>query len=234
MIPIYDDNPTRRLTWLTIALVLVNVAVFVYETTLSAEELSHLIGTWAFVPAAFFADPTSPHQLITILTAAFIHGGWLHLGGNMLYLWVFGNNIEDSFGGWRFVLFYACAAAVATFAQAASDPGSTVPLVGASGAVAGVLGAYVVLYPGVRVMTLVPIFFYLELAAIPAVFTIGFWFALQLIQGLESIGGTALGGGVAWWAHVGGFVFGLTVAAPLALARMNRSRRGRVAASRKA
>lgn len=229
MIPIYDDNPTRRFTWLTMALVMANVTVFAYETSLPSQELAHAIGAWAFTPSAFFADPTSPHQLLTIATASFLHGGWLHLGGNILYLWIFGNNIEDLFGPWRFVLFYGCAAAVATFAQAAADPTSTVPLIGASGAIAGVLGAYVTLFPRARVMTIIPIFLYLELAAIPSAFVIGFWFVLQLVQGLGSIGGTTGDAGVAWWAHVGGFVFGMGVAAPIALARAHGGRARRPA-----
>lgn len=224
MIPIYDDNPTRRFTWLTITLVLANVVVFAYELSLSPAELNALIARWAFTPSAFFAAPTDPQQLATVVTAAFMHGGWLHLGGNLLYLWIFGNNIEDRLGSWRFGLFYLLSAAVATFAQAAAEPGSAVPVVGASGAIAGILGAYLVLFPRARVMTLIPIFFYIELAAVPSAFVIGFWFVLQLVQGLGSIG-AATAGGVAWWAHVGGFVFGLVIMAPVAAVHATRQAR---------
>lgn len=226
MIPLYDDNPTRRFPWVTIAFIAMNVAAFIYELTLTAEGLNELFGTYAFTAAHFFADPTSPAQLMTLATAMFLHGGWLHLLGNMLYLWIFGNNIEDRLGRVRFVLFYLLAGAVASLAQAGFGPESTVPLVGASGAIAGVLGGYVVLFPRARVVTLIPIVFYLELAAIPAGFVIGFWFLVQLAQGVGSITAADAGGGVAWWAHVGGFAFGLITLTPLAL-RDGLSRRKR-------
>jgi membrane associated rhomboid family serine protease len=175
----------------------------------------------------FFDAPTSAASLLSIVTAMFLHGGWLHLGGNMLYLWIFGNNIEDRLGKLRFIAFYLGCGALASLTQAFIDPESTVPLVGASGAIAGVLGAYLVLYPRARVVTVIPIFFIIELATVPAVFVIGLWFLLQLAQGIGSIGTMT---GVAWWAHVGGFLAGVTAVAPLAatdLLRRVRARRQR-------
>ncbi len=229
MIPLYDDNPTRHFPWVTTAFIALNVAVFLYELSLAEPGLTALFATYAFTAAHFFANPASPEQLITLVSATFLHGGWLHLLGNMLYLWIFGNNIEDRLGSVRFVLFYFIAGAIAVLAQAAFEPGSTVPLVGASGAIAGVLGGYVVLFPRARVITLIPIIFYLELAAIPAGFVIGFWFLMQIAQGVGSIADAAGTSNVAWWAHVGGFAFGALTLAPLAIrdgaARRRRSRR---------
>lgn len=216
MIPLHDDNPTRRFGWLTLALVLGNVAMFAIEITMGAEQLAGLLATWAFVPARL-SDPASmPLALVTIPTSAFLHAGWLHLGGNMLYLWIFGNNIEDRLGPLRFGLFYLACAAGAAIGQTIATPDSTTPMVGASGAIAGVLGAYLLLFPRARVVTVIPILFYLELAALPAAFVIGFWFLLQVAQGLTALGGT-LESGVAWWAHIGGFATGMILVAPLAL-----------------
>jgi membrane associated rhomboid family serine protease len=217
MIPLHDDNPTRRFPWLTVLLIAANAAVFGLEATMDAPELTAFVTQWGFVPARYFAAPLDPAQLITILTAMFIHGGWLHVIGNMLYLWIFGNNIEDRLGAIRFLAFYLVCGAAATFAQAFAAPNATVPMIGASGAIAGVLGAYLLLFPGARVITLIPIFFYIEVAALPAAFVIGFWFVLQLAQGVASIGMVA-NGGVAWWAHVGGFAAGVVLALPMVAA----------------
>jgi membrane associated rhomboid family serine protease len=140
----------------------------------------------------------------------FLHGGFLHIAGNMLYLWVFGNNVEDRMGRIPFILFYLAAGVVAVYAQVLTDPHSTVPLIGASGAIAGTLGAYLVMFPHARVLTLVPIFFFLQVAELSAVIVLGFWFVLQALQGVGSLGGQV--GGVAWWAHIGGFVFGALIA----------------------
>jgi len=216
MIPLHDDNPTRRFGWLTLALILGNTAVFAVEITMPADALARLIDTWAFVPARLTDPTTAPMALVTIVSAAFLHAGWLHLGGNMLYLWIFGNNIEDRLGPIRFGLFYLACAAGAAIGQTLASPESTAPMVGASGAIAGVLGAYLVLFPRARIVTLIPILFYLELAALPAAFVIGFWFVIQIAQGLTALGGT-LESGVAWWAHIGGFATGILLVAPLGL-----------------
>jgi len=225
MIPIHDDNPTHNFPWLTITLIAANLAIFGYEITRTPAELARLIETWAFVPARLSDPATALPAALTILTSAFLHAGWLHVGGNMLYLWIFGNNIEDRLGPIRFAVFYLACAAAAAVAQTFAAPDSTVAMVGASGAIAGILGAYLVLYPRARVVTLVPIFFYVELAALPSAFVIGFWFVLQIAQGLTALGGT-MESGVAWWAHIGGFAAGVLFVAPILVrdtgARMKR------------
>lgn len=224
MIPIHDDNPTQRFPIVTIALLVLNVAVFGYEVTREPAQLVTIFETYGFVASRFFADPMASAGLLSVLTSMFLHGGWLHLGGNMLYLWIFGNNVEDRLGRVRFTLFYLACGAAGSLAQAFVDPASTVPLVGASGAIAGVLGAYLVLYPRARVVTVIPVFFIIEMASVPAIFVIGLWFLLQLAQGVGSLGSAT---GIAWWAHVGGFAVGLLVASPLALADAIRRWRAR-------
>ncbi len=232
MIPIHDENPTRRFPWLTVTLISVNIAVFAYELTRTPAQLTELIGAWAFVPAGLASLGTAGHAFVTVFASAFLHGGVLHIAGNMLYLWVFGNNIEDRLGPLAFGGFYAACALGAAAAQTMATPASLVPMVGASGAIAGVLGAYLILYPRARVVTVVPVFLYLELAALPAGFVIGFWFLLQIAQGVTSLGGT-MQGGVAWWAHIGGFATGVVLAAPIAM-RDTLARRRRRTASRRA
>jgi len=227
VIPIKDENPTRRTPWVTILFIAANLAVFAYQTTLDPAALQAFWLRWAFVPARFLASPLSPAELTTIFSAMFMHAGWVHVGGNMLYLWIFGNNIEDRFGHLGFAGFYLVAGIVATLAQMAVAPTSTVPNLGASGAVAGVLGAYILLFPGASVLTIIPIFIFIEVARVPAYLVIGFWFVLQLGNGLASLGPQlATSGGVAWFAHIGGFVVGLVLALPAALAARGR-RRGR-------
>ena len=224
MIPIKDDNPTRRFPLVTVALLAVNIAVFAYEVSLTEAEFLALLNRWAFVPARLAADPSSPEVWLTLVTAMFVHGGWLHLGGNMLYLWIFGNNVEDRLGRVRFVVFYLAAGIAATLVHMLVEGPQDIPLVGASGAIAGVLGAYLLLFPRAHVLVLIPIFFIIELARVPAAFVIGFWFLLQVLQGLGSITPGAAGGGIAWWAHVGGFVAGMALVLPAYLSD-RRSRR---------
>lgn len=220
MFPLRDENPTSRLTWMTWLLIAANIAVFVYETRLifgvGEPAFEAFVVANAFVPARFLASPFSPREWVTVLTAMFMHAGWLHIGGNMLYLWIFGNNIEDRLGPWRFLGFYLACGLVATVAQLVAAPGATVPNLGASGAVAGVLAAYLLLFPRARVVTAIFIFFIIELAAIPAWLIIIVWFVIQLGQGLGSLGqATANTGGVAYFAHIGGFVAGLLLALPV-------------------
>ncbi len=225
MIPIRDENPTRRFPLLTIVLLVINVAVFAYEVSLPDAALIELIDRWALNPARLVADPLSPEILLTLLTAMFLHGGWLHLGGNMLYLWIFGNNIEDRLGRMRFLAFYLGSGVAASLAHVAIDGPRDIPLLGASGAIAGVLGAYLLLFPRAQVVVLIPIFFIIELAKVPAAFVIGFWFLMQVAQGVGSISPGATTGGVAWWAHVGGFVAGLLFILPAWLIDQRRRRR---------
>lgn len=170
----------------------------------------HLITQYALIPAELLRGKDLPPAIpiplwLTVLTSMFLHGGFMHLVGNMLYLWIFGDNVEDAMGPIRFLLFYLLCGVAAALAQIAVDPGSAIPLIGASGAIAGVLAAYFMLFPYARVLTLIPIFFFLRLISVPAVFLLGFWFLLQVISGAGSLGS---GGGVAWFAHIGGFLAG--------------------------
>jgi membrane associated rhomboid family serine protease len=228
MIPLRDENPTRRIPFVTIVVIALNAAAFFYSLTLDPAGLEALWDRWAFVPAHFLADFSDPAQLVTIFTAMFLHAGWLHIIGNMLYLWIFGNNIEDRFGPLGFLAFYLTSGVVATLSQLAVDPSTTIPNLGASGAVAGVLGGYLLLFPGASVVTLIPVFIFIEIARVPAFLVIGFWFVLQLGNGLASLGpAMADMGGVAYFAHIGGFVAGLVLAAPAALRSRGKNRRSR-------
>ncbi|MEW5826059.1 MAG: rhomboid family intramembrane serine protease [Candidatus Bipolaricaulota bacterium] len=171
------------------------------------------IAQYALVPAEFLRGvdlpPTIPVPIwLTLISSLFLHGGLMHLVGNMLYLWVFGDNVEDAMGRARFLLFYLLCGAAAAMAQIAFSPSSSIPLLGASGAIAGVLGAYLTLFPTARVLTLIPIFFFVRLVAVPAVLVLGIWFALQLFNGVGSLG---VSSGVAWFAHIGGFLAGLAL-----------------------
>lgn len=228
MIPLRDENPIRRTPWTTIALIAINVGVFAYQLTMDPAELQSFWMSWAVIPARLAADPLAPEVLVTIFTAMFLHAGWIHLIGNMLYLWIFGNNVEDRFGPFGFGGFYLACGVIATVVQVLTVSGSTIPNLGASGAIAGVLAAYLLLHPRAKVLTLIPILFFVEIAEVPAYLVIGFWFVLQLGNGLASLGGALAGaGGTAWFAHIGGFVAGLVLTAPIALAsRRRRPRQG--------
>lgn len=204
MFPIGDDNSARRSApVVTIALIAINVLVFLLEL----QRGDAFIQQWAFVPGRFSEDPSG--DAVTVLSAMFMHGGWLHLGGNMLYLWIFGDNVEDRFGSIKFLLFYLVAGLAATFAQYAVNPASNIPNVGASGAIAGVLGAYLLMFPKARVDVLLG----RQVVAMPAFIVLGFWVVLQFVSGVGSIADTAQTeqGGVAYMAHVGGFVAGLVL-----------------------
>lgn len=203
MFPIGDDDSSRRLAPLvTIALIVVNAVIFLVE--LSAGDA--FIQKWAFVPARFMANPGE--DFLTIFTAMFMHGGWLHLGGNMLYLWIFGDNIEDRFGHAKFLFFYLVCGIAATFAQLAFNPSSNVPNLGASGAIAGVLGAYILMFPKQKVNVLMG----RGVIPMPALVVLGLWIVLQIFSGIGSIAQTAETGGVAYMAHIGGFLAGLALA----------------------
>lgn len=216
MIPIHDNNPTHRKPIVTVSLIVICVLVFFWQVSLGPRGATAVVYSFGFIPALLFTDASLPPELAvvpagaTLFTSMFLHGSFMHLLGNMLYLWVFGNNVEDRMGRIPFILFYLAAGIVAVYSQVLTDPDSTVPLIGASGAIAGTLGAYLVMFPHARVLTLVPIFFFLQVAELSAVLVLGFWFVLQALQGVGSLGGQV--GGVAWWAHIGGFVFGALIA----------------------
>lgn len=214
MIPLRDHNPTQRFPLVTTALIIANVVIFVFvELPLNASgQLMSFFIQWAIIPAQLTTAPAA--EWPTLFSAMFLHGGWAHLIGNMLYLWIFGDNIEDEMGPVRFLLFYLAAGLAATAAQYIIAPLSTIPNIGASGAIAGVLGGYLLLYPRVHVVTLIPLFYFYRLARIPAVIVLGFWFVLQLFNGIAGLGVTMESGGVAFFAHVGGFVAGLLLVKP--------------------
>lgn len=219
MIPLHDDIPSPRRPVVTIALIAANVLAFFYELSLGSGALETFLLDWAIVPRdltaawhALLGGEVRPWAFVPILSAMFLHGGWLHLGSNMLYLWIFGDNIEGRMGHVGFALFYLLAGTAASAAQVALDPTSMVPILGASGAIAGVLGAYLVLFPDARVLTLVFLGFFVTTLRLSALWLLGLWFVLQALQGASEVAAGAAGaGGVAWWAHVGGFVTGMIV-----------------------
>ncbi|ACV61279.1 Rhomboid family protein [Desulfofarcimen acetoxidans DSM 771] len=202
MIPLKDDIPSSRFPLVNISLIIVNLVIFVYLVL--NNNLDVYIMTHGVVPKDFFSDFSPFTQFYLFTIAIFLHGGWLHVLGNMLYLWIFGDNVEDRMGHFRYLIFYMICGYTATLAHVLADPLSTMPMVGASGAIAGVLGAYLVLFPRARVLTLLPIFFFITFIRIPAVLFLAFWFILQIFNGMVS--GSA---GVAWWAHIGGFIVGM-------------------------
>ena len=203
MIPLRDVIPSRTTPVVTVTILVVTVLAFLYEISLGPLTLDAFVMTYGMVPAAFaWSD---------VLTSMFLHGGWLHLIGNMLSLWIFGDNVEDRLGHGRFILFYLLCGTLAALAHVWADPSSPVPTIGASGAIAGVMGAYFVLYPQSRIITLLPIFIFIQIVEVPAVVFLGLWFLLQLVSGVGSQLVTATGeaaGGIAFWAHVGGFAVG--------------------------
>jgi membrane associated rhomboid family serine protease len=200
LIPLRDIIPSRTTPIVTIALIVTNVLVFLFELSLGrgVEEFTLYYG---LVPAAF--------SWVAVFTSMFLHGGFFHVAGNMLYLWIFGDNVEDRMGHGRFLVFYLLCGIAAALAQTIAAPDSVVPMVGASGAIAGVMGAYFVLYPKSRIVTLIPLFFFFQIVEVPAIFFLGIWFLMQFLSGVGSIV-TAAQGGVAFWAHVAGFLAGLS------------------------
>ncbi len=214
MIPLRDRNPSGIFPGVTLLLILVNVFVFLYEVSLGPAVTSFL-RHYALIPAEVtgslrYGSATLSDTAAPFFTSMFLHGGWLHLIANMWFLWIFGDNVEDTLGSIRYLLFYFLCGLGAALTHFAIQPGSTLPVLGASGAIAGVLGAYAVLFPGARVVTLVPIFFFLQILELPAVIMIGYWFVLQILSGsLEAV--SPMRGGTAWWAHIGGFLSGVVL-----------------------
>jgi membrane associated rhomboid family serine protease len=210
LIPLRDINPTNRFAIVTFTLIVLNIVVFIYELTLGAMGGKEFLVSFALIPKHLFYPETSLGGIIpataTLITSMFLHGGLLHISGNMLYLWIFGNNVEDDTGRVRFLVFYLLCGLIAATAHAFMNRSSLTPMIGASGAISGVLGAYVLLYPRARVVTLVMLGFYIRTIEIPAMIVLGFWFVMQFLSALLS-GGSA--GGVAWYAHIAGFIAGM-------------------------
>jgi len=214
MIPLRDNISARRFPIVNIAIIALNVLVFVFEDVLSPQQLQHVIELYGLVPAHFWHGGGELARWLPLFTSVFLHGGWWHLISNMLALYIFGDNVEDRLGHVRYLVFYLLSGVIAGGAHLVAYRGSSLPTVGASGAIAGVLGGYLVLFPYARVLTLVPIFFFIRIVEIPAIVYLGFWFISQLFNGLFALAAADVfqGGGVAWWAHIGGFIFGLAVA----------------------
>jgi membrane associated rhomboid family serine protease len=201
MIPLRDVIPSRTTPYITVTIIAINALAWLYELTLPQDQLTQFLQTFGVVPAYFSAP--------TLITSMFLHGSWSHVIGNMWYLWIFGDNVEDRVGHGRFIIFYLLCGIAAAFGQMAMDSTSILPTIGASGAIAGIMGAYFVLFPQSRVLTVVLLFFYFEIFEIPAVFLLGFWFLMQLFSaGAIAATSSTNGGGVAFMAHVAGFIVG--------------------------
>jgi membrane associated rhomboid family serine protease len=233
MFPIEDDNPTRLTPYITYGLVIVNIAIFIYELTLSERGLTRFFYHWAVVPLQFtgvlMGNPYpvipggEPPEWLTLITSQFLHGGLMHLVGNMLFLWIFGNNVEDKLGHLRFLLFYLTCGTLAGATQWFFSQTSQIPSLGASGAIAGVMGAYIIRFPQVNVRTVIPLGIFPFVVNIPAFYYLGIWFLQQALYGFATLSTrTNVGmesGGIAYWAHAGGFVFGAILAPFLGLFR---------------
>ena len=201
MIPLRDVIPSRTTPYITVTIIVLNAIAWCYELLLPSDVLAAFLQIYGVVPADFEAS--------TLLTSMFLHGGWMHIIGNMWYLWIFGDNVEDRVGHAGFIVFYLLCGVVAALGQTVLDPESTLPMIGASGAIAGVMGAYFVLYPRSRVLTLIPLFIYWEIIEVPAIMLLGFWFLLQLFSAGAIAVTASTGGGVAFMAHIAGFVAGI-------------------------
>jgi membrane associated rhomboid family serine protease len=221
MFPIDDDNPTRITPYVTFGLIAVNIAIFIYELTLPERRLTQFFYQWAIVPIQFTGALTGqpqpalafePPEALTFITSQFLHGGFLHVAGNMLFLWIFGNNVEDQLGHVKFLVFYLACGVLAGLTQWFFSQGSQLPSLGASGAIAGVMGAYIIRFPQINVRTIIPIGIFPLVVNIPAYFYLGIWFFQQALYGFATLAPRTMvgmeSGGVAYWAHAGGFVFG--------------------------
>ncbi len=224
MVPLRDENPVSTTPFVTYVIIGLNIAVFFFQLSLSSQGLEIFFDQWALVPVQLteslqgvLAAPL--YEWITLLSSQFLHGGFFHIGGNLLYLWVFGNNIEDQLGHFKFLIFYLGCGALAGLTQWFFDPYSAIPTIGASGAIAGVMGAYILRYPRAYIITLIPLIVFFFTIRIPALFFLGFWFFQQAILSVASLGSEGMGGGVAYWAHSGGFVFGCILGPLLGLMR---------------
>lgn len=199
MIPLRDVIPSRTTPFVTVGIIVLNALVYLHEATLTETSFTRFVFAYGLVPAQF--------SVVNIFSSMFLHGDFMHFAGNMLYLWIFGDNVEDRVGHGRFVVFYLLCGVTAAAVQTAFNPDSGVPMIGASGAIAGVLGAYLVMFPHSRVLTLLPFIIFWDIIEVPAIILLGLWFLLQLVSGVGSLGQADVGG-VAFWAHAAGFVAG--------------------------
>jgi membrane associated rhomboid family serine protease len=224
MIPLKDDIPSNSLPVVTVGVIIVNVLVFLYQLSLGAsgepgasQAAEQFVFEFGAIPCrlsgACNIPDSFPHPAVTVLTSMFVHGGLFHIAGNMLYLWIFGDNVEDVLGHARFLLFYLLSGVAAAVAQSVVNPASGIPMVGASGAISGVLGAYLLQFPYARILTLITFGFFFRFVYIPAVFVLGFWIVVQFLNGLLtfSLAAGRETGGVAWFAHIGGFLGGMAL-----------------------
>jgi membrane associated rhomboid family serine protease len=209
MIPLRDENPTQTFSFITVALIILNSVIFIYELSLGSF-LDTVIRRFTIIPYDF-VNHLNFSQLFSLISSMFLHGGFLHLAGNMLYLWIFGNNIEDVLGHFKFLIYYLVCGILASLVHIFTNPQSTLPTIGASGAVSGMLGAYFILFPRAKVLTLMPLFYFYRIVRIPAFFFLGFWILFQFMFGMtvSSMGEISKEGGVAWFAHIGGFFAGI-------------------------
>jgi membrane associated rhomboid family serine protease len=207
LIPLKNTLPTRSFPVINTIIIVLNGLVFLVQSSLGAREVA-FIEQWGMVPLRIVAG-SDPQRLVTVLSSMFMHGGWMHLIGNMWFLYIFGANVEDALGKPRYLFFYLLCGMAGAAAQIAVDPWSKIPMIGASGAIAGVLGGYLSLFPRARILTLVPIFIFLQIMTLPAVLFIVLWFAFQALEGMAALG--SQGGGTAWWAHIGGFLIGVAM-----------------------
>ena len=211
MIPLHDDNPTEIAPAVTVAIIAICVLVFMWQISLGSQGLQAAVYSLGVIPAVLLDKIDLPAAAVlvpaylTVITSMFLHGGFMHLLGNMLYLWIFGNNVEDAMGHVRFMFFYLLCGIAAVAGQVLQNPASEIPMIGASGAISGVLGAYLLLYPHARVLVLVPFGFYIRMMHLPAGWVLGLWFVIQIVSSLAA---NPAGGGVAWFAHIGGFLAG--------------------------
>lgn len=227
MVPLRDDNPTFITPYITYAIIGINILVFLKQMSLTPSQLDQFFQLYAVVPkeltASFQGIPVHQQfpELLTLITSQFLHGGFLHIGGNMLYLWIFGNNVEEQLGHFKYLIFYLTCGALAALTQWYFSPFSSIPSLGASGAIAGVMGAYILRFPQAQILTLIPLGFILTTVRIPAIFFLGFWFLQQALYSFASLNVTSNvgmeSGGIAYWAHAGGFIFGFILGPLLGL-----------------
>jgi membrane associated rhomboid family serine protease len=230
MIPLRDNIPSERAPIVTVGIIIINVLVYLNQLSLAPQAAARFAYLYGLIPIEISSGDllvTHPVPLYaTLLTSMFVHGGLFHIAGNMLYLWIFGDNVEDTMGHLKFLIFYLLSGLAAAGAQILSDPHSKIPMIGASGAISGVLGAYLLLFPHARVLTLLALGWFIRLVEIPALVVLGFWIVFQVLNGLLTLGVQV--GGVAWFAHIGGFVAGLVMVIPFSRRRGSWDRRERL------